>query len=305
MATTYTTPPTFTATVVSVADLNAYLRDNVKHLYESKGNPRAVASKSTTYTATVTDGLLLCTGTFTVTLPAAATVGAEFSLVIKNVGTGIVTVDGNGSETIFTSTAVANLTLTPGQAVTVISDGTNFVAASDAAPGAVRVLARAVAQQDVTNTITETTVFTHTVKAGTLGTSSALRLTLIGDYYNNTGTGPTSTIRVKYGSTTIYTQSDNITHGANRGGVLLSVVLSAANATNAQRVSGWCDWSSSSVNNAGGTAGTPTYHKSAVHNSVAEDSTTDLAFAVTFQHGATDANLSLRMHAAVLEHITA
>lgn len=296
---------TFSGTVVTVPNLNTHVRDNTLHLYENKGNVRAVASKTTTYTATADDGLLLCSGTFTVTLPAAATVGANFTVIVKNTGTGIITVDGNSSETIFTSTAVANLTLAPGQSVACTSDGTNFIATLDAAPGVVRVLARAVAQADVTNTVTETTVFTYTVPAGLLGTSGALRLTLIGDYYNNTGTGPASTIRVKYGSTTIYSQSDNITQGANRAGVLLEVVLSAANATNAQRVSGWCDWSNSGVNNASGTAGTPTYHKSAVHNGVAEDSTTALAFAVTFQHGSTDANLSLRMHSAILEHLTA
>jgi hypothetical protein len=41
-----------------------------------------------------------CNGTFTVTLPAVADVATGKTYYIKNIGTGAVTVDGNGSETI-------------------------------------------------------------------------------------------------------------------------------------------------------------------------------------------------------------
>jgi hypothetical protein len=58
-----------------------------------------VTTQTTTYTATSTDTVILCNGTFTVTLPAAASsIGKIY--VIKNIGTGIITVDGSASETI-------------------------------------------------------------------------------------------------------------------------------------------------------------------------------------------------------------
>ena len=52
-----------------------------------------------TYTATATDDVILANGTFSVNLPAAASsTGKVFK--IKNVGTGVITIDGNSSETI-------------------------------------------------------------------------------------------------------------------------------------------------------------------------------------------------------------
>ena len=57
-----------------------------------------VVSKTTTYTALATDDLIRCSGTFTVTLPAAT--GTGKLLYIKNTGTGVVTVDADGAEVI-------------------------------------------------------------------------------------------------------------------------------------------------------------------------------------------------------------
>lgn len=61
------------------------------------------ATKTGAYVVTTDDNgyLIDCTsGTFTVTLPAAATTGAGFNIRVINSGTGVVTVDGDGSETI-------------------------------------------------------------------------------------------------------------------------------------------------------------------------------------------------------------
>ncbi len=60
------------------------------------------ASVTTTYTVNATNGrdqTIECSGTFTVTLFAAAA-HAGYRVRIKNIGTGVITVDGNGSETI-------------------------------------------------------------------------------------------------------------------------------------------------------------------------------------------------------------
>jgi len=61
----------------------------------------------------------------TVTTPAAATVTEGFSFTVRNSGAGIITVDGNGAETINGS---ASLALSVQQWATFVSDGTNWSA---------------------------------------------------------------------------------------------------------------------------------------------------------------------------------
>lgn len=58
----------------------------------------SVTSKVANYTATTDDQVILCSGTFTVTLPLASSYTKK--LTIKNTGTGTITIDGDGSETI-------------------------------------------------------------------------------------------------------------------------------------------------------------------------------------------------------------
>jgi len=60
------------------------------------GNVSAITS---TYVATADDDVLLCTGTFTVTLYAASGNSGE-SLIVKNCGGGTITITGDGVETI-------------------------------------------------------------------------------------------------------------------------------------------------------------------------------------------------------------
>jgi len=88
-----------------------------------------VATKTAAYTATKSDGLILCDATaaaFTVTLPSAANIeGKALELVKIDSGANAVTVDGNGSETISGS---ANVSLASQWDVTVVrSDGTNWI----------------------------------------------------------------------------------------------------------------------------------------------------------------------------------
>ncbi len=80
---------------------------------------RAVTS---TDTATAADHILGCSGTFTEALFSAAGLAGK-ELIIKNSGTGIITVDPDGSETIDEYTTV---TLLPTESITIISDGTNW-----------------------------------------------------------------------------------------------------------------------------------------------------------------------------------
>lgn len=71
-----------------------------------------------------TDGVVGVTGTTTVTLPAVASrTGTRF--VIKNIGAGAVTVEGDGAETI---DGAANVALAAGNSVTVVSTGAEWIA---------------------------------------------------------------------------------------------------------------------------------------------------------------------------------
>lgn len=83
-------------------------------------------AKTANYTTTAADRgqLIDCTsGSFTVTLLASATAGKGFEQAIRNSGTGVITIDPNGSETIDGATA---LLLPPGVFCQIVSDGTNW-----------------------------------------------------------------------------------------------------------------------------------------------------------------------------------
>ena len=77
---------------------------------------------TTTYTIVATDYLLDCSGTFTITLPTA--VGFTGEYIIKNSGTGLITLDGDGTETVDSNLSIA---LNQYVTITVRSTGTNWI----------------------------------------------------------------------------------------------------------------------------------------------------------------------------------
>jgi len=84
----------------------------------------AYAAKTSAYTATTSDDVLNVTsGTFTLDLPAASTCTGK-TLKIKNSGTGVVTLDGNSSETV---EGVATFPLGAGSYVEFTSTGSAWV----------------------------------------------------------------------------------------------------------------------------------------------------------------------------------
>lgn len=83
----------------------------------------AVTTKTAAYTVTDSDDVILCNGTFTVTLPAAATrTGRVF--YIKNIGSGTVTIDPNAAETI--DGDATHAIAVQHESRTVISDGAGW-----------------------------------------------------------------------------------------------------------------------------------------------------------------------------------
>jgi len=80
-------------------------------------------SKTATYTVVSSDRgrMIDSSGTFTLNLTAAATLGAGFTIAVRNSGTGDVTLDPSGAELI---DGVATVTLPPGEAYDLYCTGT-------------------------------------------------------------------------------------------------------------------------------------------------------------------------------------
>jgi hypothetical protein len=89
-------------------------------------NSTMSSSKTSAYTVAVSDygTTIQCTsGTFTLTLTAAATLADGFAFAVRNDGSGYVTIDPNGSELI---DGAASIILTPGESCVVWCNGSAF-----------------------------------------------------------------------------------------------------------------------------------------------------------------------------------
>lgn len=86
----------------------------------------AIVAKTAAYTVVVGDRgkTLDCSGTWTLSLPAAATAGAGFSLMIRNGGAGIITLDPNAAELI---NGAATALIAAGQSTILVCNGTAWV----------------------------------------------------------------------------------------------------------------------------------------------------------------------------------
>ena len=107
--------------------------DAMRHITGSKGNPgdggiqyATTAAKTAAYTATINDDVITCGAgdeTFAVSLPTAVN-AANKVLEIKNVGTGVITIEPNGAETIDGESSVTlNV---QGESLTLVSDSTEW-----------------------------------------------------------------------------------------------------------------------------------------------------------------------------------
>lgn len=92
-----------------------------------------VTSTGSNYTVLSSDQgkVIRVTASATITTPAAATVGQPFMFVVRNEHSAAITIDGNGSETINGS---ATYSLPTGQAIVLMTDGTNWFTAGGFVP---------------------------------------------------------------------------------------------------------------------------------------------------------------------------
>lgn len=94
----------------------------------------AIDTKTGSYTVTAADRnkvLDATSGTWTLTLLAVATAGIGFLLTVRNSGTGVITLDGNASETIDGATTFK---LNPGHEIQIVCDGTGWKSVARYAP---------------------------------------------------------------------------------------------------------------------------------------------------------------------------
>lgn len=93
----------------------------------SKG-AETVNAKTTTYTATISDDVIPCSsagGAYTITLPTAASAsGRELTFVKTSSDLSLITIDGNGTETI--NGALTKALATQYESLTIYSDGSNW-----------------------------------------------------------------------------------------------------------------------------------------------------------------------------------
>jgi hypothetical protein len=170
----------------------------------------------------------------------------------------------------------------------------------------VAVLDRESATTDVTNTVTETTIFTFSVPANTLDTTRMLRLTTFGDYLNNNATGSSLTWRIKFGGTTVFADAISVSAtSATRRPWCLQVWLASNNGTSSQSMSGTflCGTAGGATTGLGNLdddeieAVTPFFNTASINQTSAQ------TFEVTVQWSAASANLSCRRFYAVLERL--
>jgi len=128
----------FTGSAITEAQFKTAISDQREYLASLLGTPgtqaaaltalgaalNAVDAKTAAYTAIAADrGKLIdaTTGTWTLTLTAAATLGAGFVVGVRNSGTGVITIDPNASEQIDGATTIA---LAAGESCVCVCTGT-------------------------------------------------------------------------------------------------------------------------------------------------------------------------------------
>lgn len=147
---------------------------------------------------------------------------------------------------------------------------------------------------NISNTTDETTLLTATIPGGTLGTGNVIRTKIFFDTFKVSATADVN-IYVKYGSTTVITESESCSFGSNMGGAM-EILLAANGATNSQY--GCLSFHAASD---GYTSVLTDFFGL---GTASEDSTGDLTFAVTFKFSLANASNTFSKRLGIIEKIT-
>ncbi len=149
----------------------------------------------------------------------------------------------------------------------------------------------------IDNSAAETSIFSGTIPAGTLGTSGAVRVVLTGQVFNDSGSGQGYTLRVKYGGTTMYADASNATilgNSATRRTWRMEFTLYSDGTTSSQRVEGLIGpfgAAAAATTGYGDLAASASINPVPIGGTSAADSTSDQTFDITVQFTAANANL--------------
>lgn len=164
---------------------------------------------------------------------------------------------------------------------------------------------RAVTENDVVSTSSKTTLYSFSVPGGMLGTNRGVRVVIIGDYLNDTGSNKNLEVTVAYGSTTMWGDGRTIGASATRRAFMLDFVMGNRNSASVQHIGGKAQISGAVAGSVAGVgdweAGQP--HEALFHGSAAENSANTLSLTVSVTHSASNASLSIRREYAFAELI--
>jgi hypothetical protein len=186
------------------------------------------------------------------------------------------------------------------------TDGdTLYVGTGSAVKGMNRVEDRSSSTTTVSNTTTETSVYSYSIPASTLGSTGALRVTLFGTYANTSGSNRTVTVKVKLGSTTLYDDvTGNPSSNANTRAVQFNLILLNANSTNAQKLAGNLMFGNAgATTNGTGELGSTATRNVPIYGTASEDTTSAKTLDITVTHSAAASTISFVKEAVIAEYL--
>lgn len=191
----------------------------------------------------------------------------------------------------FVPTAAA---LTAGPGITV----TNAAGAITLTGGGY-LLDKQLTEVSASNTVAETSLYSFTVPANTLGTTKALRLTVIGNVANASGGSATYTPNFKFGGSSFLTTASGNHNNTTTCPFRFVIEITPNGATNSQRAVGWWyDMGAAATSGAFTTSGTATFI--GYNNAMAIDTTAAQVLQLTVTNS-TATSFSTTAYAVLLE----
>lgn len=184
------------------------------------------------------------------------------------------------------------------------TDGdTLYVGTGSAVKGMSRVEDRSSSTTTVSNTTTETSVYSYSVPADALGSTGALRVTLFGTYTNTSGSNRTVTVKIKLGSTTLYQDvTGNLSSNTDSRAVQFSFLLMNTASASSQKLTGNLRFGNAGATTSGtGNLGTTATTDAPIYGSASEDTTSAKTLNVTVTHSSAATTISFVRQAVIAE----